>query len=109
MPALDRRIAITYRAAGSRDQHGEFVPGEVVWQRTVWARLETQASLTANLTAGGVRIADRVGYRIRYIPEVMQASLTQFQVTDDYGRAVAITAAVEPDDTRRRYLVLTLE
>ena len=107
MASFDRLINISYRAPGIRNFDGSVTPGAVIWNRDVWARLESNRYYSLPTTGGQV-LRQEIDYSIRFIPELLADSRLA-DVIDDNGHAVNLTSVSEPDGTRRRFLVLTTE
>ena len=107
MASFDRLINVTYRELGTRNFDGSVTRGAIIWQRDIWARLESNRYYTLAGT-GGTFLRTEVDYVIRYLAEVI-ADPRRVDVTDENGIEANLTAVSEPDGTRRQFLLLTLE
>ena len=78
---LDREIVILYEGRGSRNRHGEYVPGAKTYL-PVWAGRQDK-SLVQVIEQGGKRTEAHRTYRIRWLEELQFAEAQQLTVTDD--------------------------
>ena len=107
MASFDRLLNIQYRELGSRHFDGSIRRGEVIWNRNVWARLESNRYYSL-ATSGGQVLRQEIDYSIRFIPELLADSRLA-DVVDDNGNAVNLTSVSQPEGSRRRFLILTTE
>ena len=110
--ALDRRITITYEAAGGgRDQHGEYQPAPIV-TKGVWATTRDLSSQDI-IEGGGSRTDVQRDWKIRWdkgIAEVREEGrLTSLNVVDN-GKSFDVLNVIEESgrdgDFRQRWLRL---
>ena len=109
MPA-DRQIIVSVQATGSRDEHGEYVPGPSTDIRTWASKRDRSAEDVA--TEGGQRGETRRDWRVRWDSRIVATLVSLLSVTDD-GQIFNVLNVVEPTrqgrgqaDLRRRFLDL---
>ena len=107
MASFDRLITIAYREPTTRKFDGSTIRGAEIWNRNVWARLESNRYYSLP-TSGGQRLQQEIDYTVRFIPELL-ADSRRADVIDDNGNAVNLTSVSEPEGSRRRFLMLTTE
>ena len=107
MPA-DRLINVNLSATGARDDHGEYIPGDVTTIRT-WASKRDRSQEDIN-AEGGERMETRRDWRIRWDSRIAVHSVALMEVVDDKGwhwnmlNMVEVTRQRGAQDLRRRYL-----
>ena len=110
MPA-DRRIIVNVNTEGSRDEHGEYVPGAVT-ALGVWAS-RRDVSQERKLERGGIRDETSRDWRIRWDSRIANSPTSLLKV-EDGAESFTISNIVEvtqqrrgEGDLRRRFLDLT--
>ena len=107
MPA-DRKLTINVSATGTRNEHGEFVPGDVT-AISVWAsrRDKSQQDIEQE---GGTRTEIRRDWRIRWDRRIALTPVGQLDVVED-GLTFNVLNMIEVTrqgrgqaDLRRRFL-----
>lgn len=109
MMALDRIITLKITAPGSRNQHGEYVPGPITFEGPVWAE-RRYLTLEDIADEGGMSNDHRREWKIRYREDALAAAndfLDRVSVTDG-GIAFNLLSLIESPD-ERRLTHLTLE
>ena len=109
MPA-DRRITVNVSTEGSRNEHGEFVPGTVT-AIAAWA-LRRDVSQERKIERQGTRTETSRDWRVRWDARIANSPTTLLKV-EDGGETFTITNMVEvtaqrggAPDLRRRFLDL---
>ena len=95
-------------------QDGIYEPGPAT-DYTIWAEKEP-AQVIEHLERGGIRIVDRITFRIRWRRDILEASPAQTEVIDDVGTRLGVVELREDDPaagarraTRRRTLTIICE
>ena len=98
---LDRRITVNIAAEGTRDEHGEYVPGPVT-SYPVWADV-TGAGSTETDTTGGVLVSQGMNVTVRWFRELAVAPINRVHIVDDLGQRWDTDGIAESNE-RRRFL-----
>ena len=102
---IDRLIVVAVSATGARDEHGEYIDGDVTAYR-VWAERKDR-SQEDKQTEGGSLDETRRNWRIRWVKAIADMPVSMVAVTDD-GLAFNVLNMVEitgrRGELRRRWL-----
>ena len=106
MPA-DRLVTLRISATGTRNEFGEFVPGEVSEFPGVWATVLDAGSSDLE-TGGGVQVVQRKEFTIRWRADVLEAGPSRLDVVDEYDRLFLTEELTENTDpnNRRRFVTV---
>ena len=99
--ALDRRITIRIRAEGTRDGHGEYVPGAVT-EYPVWAE-QRGAGSADTVTPQGTEVTAVRAYTVRHFEALAEAPISRVDVVDHRGH-VWNAENITLSDARRRFI-----
>ena len=101
MPVLDRVIQLHLRAEGTRNQHGEFVPGEFGDPITVWAIVSSGGLTEISTDGASITIGRRAVFDVRYRQDVIDAGPARLEVTDYRGDRFNVETITDYRDRRR--------
>ena len=106
MPA-DRRLTVLVSATGTRDQHGEFVPGDVTTIE-LWASRRDKSQEDIE-TEGGSLTSIRRDWRIRWDSRIADVPVARLEVVDSMVtfnvlNLAEVTRQGRGQDLRRRFL-----
>lgn len=100
----DRVITLRIRESGTRNDYGEYVPGQVTEHRAWATRIDK--SLEDIATEGGQSNEIRRTFRIRWRRDIVDAAagfLDRLAVVEN-GQEFNVENLVEVEDGRRRFL-----
>ena len=101
--ALDREITIRIEAVGTRDNHGDYIPGPTT-EYNVWAE-RSAAGSNDQPTSGGFITVSVQNYTVRWFKELELANLALVEVEDEFGQ-IWDPDSIAAGDERRRLITL---
>ena len=106
LQAFDRRIEIGVREVGTRNQHGEFVPGARTGH-PVWAYV-TDAGTVDIEAPEGIYLAQRRAFVVRFRLEFLMAGPFRLDVVDQYQIAFNVEEVTENASPGFRQRTMTI-
>ncbi|MCY3701493.1 MAG: head-tail adaptor protein [Rhodospirillales bacterium] len=106
--ALDRIIEVTVRALPVVGHGGKIVPGDIQSQGNVWCD-RRDLGLEDRAEVGGTLNLVTRRWRIRWRRDIWEAAsefLDRVSIVDE-GQSFGLTAMIEPEGGRRRYIEFT--
>lgn len=106
---LGRLVQVEIFARGTRNEHGEYIPGAVTFKGNVWTE-RRDLDLEAIIDEGGTTSAFRRTWRIRWDQDLYDAALDFLArvVVTDNGLPFMTQSVIEDESSqRRRYLLIT--
>ena len=101
--SFDTIITVWIAELGTRDEHGEYVPGEAI-PYEVWAD-ESGAGSIDTPTEGGLIITSGRTFLVRWFQELAVALDTFVTVTDNLGQTW-YSDGIGVSDARQRFIVI---
>ena len=102
--AFDRRITIHIEALGTRDGHGEYIPGPTT-DYPVWTERRAAGSQDT-LTPTGLVTSSVVTYTVRWFQRLELTNIALVTITDEFDQ-LWDADTVSPSDARRRLITIT--
>lgn len=103
---LDRIVTLHLAAAGARNEHGEWEPGEVRDVR-IWAELADGGSIDVE-TRGGVARLLRLIVNLRWRRDLAEIPPDRLALTDDRGRRFNVESVTDHTIARQRLVTLAV-
>ena len=109
--ALDRLIRLTIRARGTRDDEGNYIPGDLVFDQNIWVeQLNEGTTYELDVSGGFLRAFRNRTYNARFLAQLLLPDAdgvvvapSLVQVFDRAGRDWRIISFGEVGE-RRRYM-----
>ena len=99
---LDTRLVITISSEGSRNQYGEYVPGDDPVEYPVWADVSSGGS-SEFVQTGGSDIRAGMAVTVRWFRQLALAPIRLVFITDALGQRWEVDN-IGASDQRRRWL-----